>query len=386
MRRLVRVTEPDGRYIRYAYDVRGFRTLMADSMGTGLPEDVTQYAYDALGRVVQVTDPQGGVTHYTYDADSHLTTTTLPNGVIETDTYDALDRLIEIIARDRVGATISRFSYTLDANGNRTREDDADGSHHVYTYDALDRVIGEEHFSPSGMSLAAEAYAYDAVGNVTSRSGTLLGNATFSYNGDNQLVSGDGSTYTYDAAGNLVSVTDSTGQVAGYSYDARRRLVSSQEPDGATTTYTYDFQGVRQSQQGPAGLVKYLVDAANGPGSAQVVRESDSAGDTLRTYVTGTRLVSLTEGGNVRYYNTDGLGSTRSLTDPTGAVTDNYSYSAYGVLLGHTGSSANPFGFAGQQQDGQSGLLYMRAPIMTLLQPASSAGTPSPATIICRCR
>ncbi len=361
MRRLVRVTQPDGRYIRYAYDARGARTLMADSMSAGLPEDVTQYAYDALGRLVQVTDPQGGVTNYTYDADGNLTTTALPNGVTEADTYDTLNRLIAIVAKNAGGATISSFSYTLDMNGNRTGEVDADGSHHVYTYDALNRVTAEEHFDSGDASMGAEVYSYDALGNVTARTGTLLGGATFNYNGDDQLVSGAGSTYIYDTAGNLLSVTDSAGNVTRYAYDARGRLISSQAPDLAITSYTYDFQGVRQSQQGPGGLVKYLVDAVSGPGSAQVVRESDPTGATLRSYVIGRGLLSFTEGGNVGYYLTDGLGSTRLLTDRTGAVTDTYLYSAYGVLLGHTGSSANPFLFAGQQQDGASGLVYLRA-------------------------
>jgi RHS repeat-associated protein len=358
---LVRVTEPDGRYIRYAYDANGNRTLMADSMGAGQPEDATQYAYDALGRLVQVTDPQGGVTTYTYDADGNLTTTTLPNGVTETDTYDAQNRLVAIVDKNAAGATISSFTYTLDANGNRTREDEVDGSYVLYTYDALNRVTSEEHFSSGGILTAAETYTYDALGNVTARSGTLLGDAAFTYNGDNQLVIGAGSTYAYDGAGNLVSVTDSTGNVTRYNYDAQGRLASEQAPDGTITTYTYDYQGVRQSQQGPNGLVKYLVDEANGPGSAQVVLESDSTGATLRSYVSGVGLISLTEGGNVRYYLTDALGSTRSLTDPTGAVTDSYSYSAYGALLAHTGSSDNRFLFAGQDQDASSGLVYLRA-------------------------
>jgi RHS repeat-associated protein len=360
-RRLVRVTEPDGRYIRYAYDAQGNRTLMADSMGAGQPEEVTQYAYDALNRLVQVTDPQGGVTNYTYDADGNLITTTLPNGVTETDTYDTLNSLVAIVDKNAGGQTIGGFSYTLDANGNRTKELDADGSASVYTYDALNRVIEEDHFDSSGQSTGTETYSYDALGNVTARSGTLLTDAVFSYNGDNQLVSGAGSTYLYDAAGRLLSVTDSTGQVTRYSYDARGRLVSSQAPDGTITSYTYDYQGVRQSQQGPDGLDKYLVDELFGAASAQVVRESDSTGATLRHFVVGARLLSFTEGANVGYYLSDGLGSTRLLTDQTGAVTDTYSYSAYGVLLGHTGSSDNPFLFAGQQQDRSSGLMYLRA-------------------------
>jgi RHS repeat-associated protein len=271
------------------------------------------------------------------------------------------NRLTASVDQYAGGVTIGGFEYTLDANGNRTREDDADESAVVYTYDALNRVTSEKQFDSTGTLIGAETYSYDAVGNVTSRSGTLPGNATFSYNGDNQLISGAGSTYKYDSAGNLVSVTDNSGGVTRYSYDDRGRLISSQTPDGATTTYTYNYQGVRESQAGPGGLVKYLVDAANGPASAQVIRESGPSGVTLRSYVIGLQLLSFTEGTNVRYYLTDALGSTRLLTDATGAVTDKYLYSAYGVPLGHTGSSDNSFLFAGQQQGEPSGLVYLRA-------------------------
>src|SRR5262245_36311812 len=58
--------------------------------------------------------------------------------------------------------------------------------------------------------------------------------------------------------------------------------------------------------------------------SAQVVRERGSTGATLRSYVLGPRLLSFSEGGNVRYYHADGLGSTRLLTETTGAVADRH--------------------------------------------------------------
>jgi RHS repeat-associated protein len=51
----------------------------------------------------------------------------------------------------------------------------------------------------------------------------------------------------------------------------------------------------------------------------------------------------------------------RNLTDTSGAVTDQYSYSAFGELQGHTGTSANAYLFAGQQFDSQTGLYDLRA-------------------------
>lgn len=49
------------------------------------------------------------------------------------------------------------------------------------------------------------------------------------------------------------------------------------------------------------------------------------------------------------------------LTNPTGVSTDSYAYSAYGALLARTGGSTNAYQFAGEQQDAESGLYYLRA-------------------------
>ena len=46
--RLVRVTEPDGRYVRYEYDSTGNETLMAQTPTVGSAELVTRYAFDEI--------------------------------------------------------------------------------------------------------------------------------------------------------------------------------------------------------------------------------------------------------------------------------------------------------------------------------------------------
>jgi hypothetical protein len=43
------------------------------------------------------------------------------------------------------------------------------------------------------------------------------------------------------------------------------------------------------------------------------------------------------------YYLQDGQGSTRALTSNSGAVTDTYTYSAYGELLDRTGTTVNAY-------------------------------------------
>ena len=61
------------------------------------------------------------------------------------------------------------------------------------------------------------------------------------------------------------------------------------------------------------------------------------------------------------FYHTDGLGSTRAITDSVGLVTDRYTYDAFGVSLAQTGTSKNSYQFAGEQRDPQTGLGYLRA-------------------------
>ncbi len=60
-------------------------------------------------------------------------------------------------------------------------------------------------------------------------------------------------------------------------------------------------------------------------------------------------------------YLTDALGSTRALADSTGSITDNYTYSPYGALLEHLGSSSNEFLFSGEQYGFEDELYYLRA-------------------------
>jgi RHS repeat-associated protein len=358
-RELARVTEPDGRYVRYAYDAGLRRTLMAHAAGAGEPEDVTRYTYDALGRLETVTDPAGGVTSYTYDADGNLTSTELPNGTTVEQTFDLRNRVTLVAHRDPASATIASFVYTLDALGNRISVGSADGTRVEYDYDDTSRVTAERHYDTADVLVRDATYTYDPAGNVTARSGSL-GSVTWTYDARNQLVSGGGITYAYDGAGNLRSATAGAA-VTTYEYDARGRMTRFSPPAGAPTDYEYDFLGLRQQKSGPGGTIDFLNDRTSLTGFAQVVRETDATGDTLRTYAHGSDLLARFEGGASSYHHADALGSTRLLTDAAGAVTDTFTYAAYGPVVARTGTSAEPYQFAGEQRDAESGLTYLRA-------------------------
>jgi RHS repeat-associated protein len=81
--------------------------------------------------------------------------------------------------------------------------------------------------------------------------------------------------------------------------------------------------------------------------------------------VFGHNLVSQRQliGGNwtTSYFGYDGAGSVRFLTGATGAITDTFSYDAFGALVSTTGSTPNDYLFVGEQFDANVGFYYLRA-------------------------
>lgn len=94
---------------------------------------------------------------------------------------------------------------------------------------------------------------------------------------------------------------------------------------------------------------------------AQVIEEYTSANQVTASYVHGLDLISQEQGGERSFYQVDGLGSTRTLTDVSGTVTDRYTYDAYGQLIGQIGDTSNDYLFAGEQFNSELGEYYLRA-------------------------
>jgi RHS repeat-associated protein len=86
--------------------------------------------------------------------------------------------------------------------------------------------------------------------------------------------------------------------------------------------------------------------------------------DGTTKYVTGPGglpIEQVSPGGTVLYYYQDQLGSTRGLLDAAGTTAATYTYDPNGNLKSSTGSVSDPFQYAGQYTDSESGLQYLRA-------------------------
>jgi RHS repeat-associated protein len=104
---------------------------------------------------------------------------------------------------------------------------------------------------------------------------------------------------------------------------------------------------------------RFLVDDLTPTGYAQVAEELVSGAVAVR-YTHGIQRISQSRAGVTHFYGYDG-GSVRQLTDTSGAVTDTYTFDAFGVLIGGTGSTLNAYRYRGEQWDASVGMYSLRA-------------------------
>jgi len=71
--------------------------------------------------------------------------------------------------------------------------------------------------------------------------------------------------------------------------------------------------------------------------------------------------VAMLRAGTTSYYQADGLGSVTTLSNPAGAIANNYTYDSFGNLVASTGTIQNSFRFTGREFDTETNLYFYRA-------------------------
>ena len=311
------------------YDALNRLTKAYTKTKTGEVNSIS-YTYDALGRVLSVTDELGNTTRMTYDAAGNLISTTDATGVVtETATYDSMGRVNTM--KDALGMTTT---YTYDTMGNllqAVRTLNADNSRKTaYAYDTFGRVL-----SVTDTMQGVTSVTYDKQGNVSSLTDANGGVTEYRYDKMGQLTAeisplGSKTSYTYNAAGLLTESVNARKQSTKYSYDAVGRITSMTDELG-TVTYTYDANGNVLTVTDAQGTIHREYDALN-----RVTKYTDARGNTVKYGYDelGNMLYLEYPGGEIvrcTYYKNGWL---ETVTDPAGKVTK-YSYDARGNLT-HT--------------------------------------------------
>ncbi|MGE5659991.1 MAG: hypothetical protein ACM37W_25655 [Actinomycetota bacterium] len=190
---------------------------------------------------------------YDYDAEGNLWKTSYPNHLVEIRTYDSLGRLdvLKTVKVDPVTQAeievISSFDYAVDQVGNRTEVLEQSGRKVEYKYDALNRLLEEKITNdPQGNNRVVN-YTYDAVGNRLTKTDSVAGLTTYTYNILNQLdfltANNVVTDYTYDNNGNLIlEETGNNSTVYRWAWDGENRLVGVTVTEGGVTrNVAYDI-------------------------------------------------------------------------------------------------------------------------------------------------
>ena len=346
--RLTRISYPGGRFLEYTYDSAGRRARSVDDAGY-----TVNYDYDALGRLESLTDGDDGLmVHYAYDAAGRLAREDKGSGAYATYENDGAGQVLRVTNYGPDGSVLSRFDYTYDGDGRCTSMTTLDGAWQ-YEYDVLGQLVAAT--APDG---TRTAYAYDGLGNRVSV--TVDGTPTaYQTNSLNQYTQAGDATYAYDADGNLVQVSSTEGTTT-YTYDVENRLVGV--TCGADTwQYVYDALGRRVETIVNGVATRHIIDPV---GLGNRTGDYDGSGNLIAHYDYGLGLLSETDAsGDAAYYLFDALGSTRQVTDESGAVVNTYDYSPFGELLASTGPAGNPFEYLGRfgMSAEAGGLAFARA-------------------------
>lgn len=320
--RPIQVLYPSGAKVSYTYDAAGNTLTMKDGAGT------TVYGYDALNRLASETDSFGRTVQYSYDDSARTKTLSTDWGSI---TYqnNILGQLETVT--DPSGG-VSRYHY--DPAGNCDRVDYPNGDVITSAFDNLSRLTEIKGIHGATV-ISHYDYTYDVAGNrltMTESTGTR----SYQYDGNYRLkkVNKPDGSYTefwYDEAGNRTKMTDTTGGTAKttiYAYDPNDRLALVTLPDATTTSYEYDANGNQVRLVEPQGSTVYTYDEENRltgvgcPTGATVEYQYDGQGRRLRM-----------KDPNVEVFYQYGMGQVISERDGAGAVIAHYVRGLGGTLI-----------------------------------------------------
>ncbi len=250
--RLTRIGYPNGTDSTLTYTGDGRLDTITHARGATAIE-LLEYSHNAVGNVAEIK-ANAGTRTFGYDDLHRLIAAGLP-GSPESYTYDALgNRVTSHLSSTHVHDAANRlreddtFEYEYDADGNQTvKRRKSDDTETLYTYDDLDRLVQID--LPDG---STATYGYDALGRRTEKA--VAGQTTrYIYDGDDLLLEYDGAGtqvaryshaagideprsmerggqtffYNSDHLGSVVSLTNSSGQIAAnYSYGAYGNIES----------------------------------------------------------------------------------------------------------------------------------------------------------------
>ena len=387
--RPVSIIYTGGESVTYTYDQGtngiGHLTQMIDSGGTtewqySATGNVTRKTWESLGQVVLITD-------YTYDAQGRLTSALMPSGTTITyswngDTLSSISADSATVIENTSAQAFGELSGWTFGNGQSVNQQyDLSGrmvSHSLGTlqHDSLDRISRITHDGLSFMT-GDRDFEYDSLDRLTQLS--IAGvQIAYAYDANNNLTSeamgSNSRTFSISATSNkLLSIAYTTGAPTVFGYDAN----GSRVQDGTNTlsflgsgvltsvanawaTTTFEYNGFRQRVSKTSAGTRTLFDYTT---DGRLAGEYDEQGALQKEIIwAGTKPLAVLTPTGLYYIHSDHLESPRQIADSSGNpvwVWDTLTYGANAPNQQPT-SGLPPFEFSmrfpGQYSDAETGL------------------------------
>jgi RHS repeat-associated protein len=390
------LTEASGQITTYTFEARGTSKFLVRTDMTGTPScpsaAATQH-YDSNGFLDKTVDFKNATTLYTYNADGILTSKTAAAGTPQaltvnyqygstasTTTAGSLLRM-EYVGADNVLFKRVDYTYTPSMVGNLpasvTVTDIVNGNTQrrqtsTYSFYANGGLQSAVNTVPLPSGTATTTSSFDAAGNLLSVTNAAGHQSTFgNYDGLGFARSvtdpnGETATLSFDGRGNLLSTSGPGQPTVTNQYDGASQLVLSQRSDGAAMTNSYNASGRLLSQTNALGQsVLYGLDVAtntatvraprNRPtfdGSLSAVAEGEFSSTTVLDRALSRPAIVKGNNGQQINFSYDAAGNLLQTVDAAGRI----SKSSYDALKRPVSTTAADGGVTGYSYD-RAGLL-----------------------------
>jgi len=342
-------TDPTGNYTTYGWNNIDNSTLYISLLVNTTDElgRTTTYEYDYKGNLNKTTDATGNSSYIYYDYNEGPFAIPPPPG------YPA--RIVDYRGYETI--------YKYSSHGDLINVTNALNQTTKYDYDIVGRLLNETVIV-GGINHTAK-YSYDANNRVTNITDALNHSTLFYYNARGDLIKikdpngyettytinitlkkvatvtdplNHTTTYTYDKLGNLVKVVDARGYNTSYQHDYLNRLTKITDAKGNDTIFVYNDVGDVTTVSNRRGYnTTYSYDSLH-----RVTNITDAMGNsTTFTYDAVGNLKNIT---NARGYTTiyyyDDLGRLIKIKDPLNHNTT-LEYDANGNLIKITDAIGN---------------------------------------------
>ena len=321
--RLQSVSDRNGNQTTMGYNKAGQLETITDPAGRKIT-----LAYNGEGLVESAKDPMGHTAKYTYEG-GNLASVTLP------------------------GEAKARWQYHYDGSHEMTSMIDGRSGETVNEYNGSHQVTSQT--DPAGRKLKFEYEAFhtkitnNGTGSVTDEWSNSDGEPT-------QITRGFGTgsasteTFSYDAAGDLVSRTDGNGHTTSYTYE-NGNMTSLVDPNKGETKWTYNGTHDVLSMTDPNGETTTVTRDAHG--NAEAVSRPAPGKSTQTTtyhYNANGQLTSMVDPLKHTWsYEYNGQGDRTAVIDPEGGKRtfgyneDSYKTSTVSPLGNAKGAEASQY-------------------------------------------